>query len=98
MYFSTKRQQFLIDQGYSFKVVTNLLEQADSSNLMLGTKEEQLDLLAKVTTPPTLNGVPRAGTRLQDTRAVFQRVCVRAVGKLFVVPAGALPVSVSDSY
>jgi DNA excision repair protein ERCC-3 len=24
MYFSTKRQQFLLDQGYSFKVVTNL--------------------------------------------------------------------------
>ena len=24
MYYSTKRQQFLIDQGYSFKVITHL--------------------------------------------------------------------------
>lgn len=28
MYYSTKRQQFLIDQGYSFKVITNLLDTA----------------------------------------------------------------------
>ena len=28
MYYSTKRQQFLIDQGYSFKVITNLLDAA----------------------------------------------------------------------
>lgn len=26
MYYSTKRQQFLIDQGYSFHVVTNLVD------------------------------------------------------------------------
>lgn len=26
MFYSTKRQQFLIDQGYQFKVVTNLLD------------------------------------------------------------------------
>ena len=28
MFFSTKRQQFLIDQGYSFKIITNLLDAA----------------------------------------------------------------------
>lgn len=28
MFYSTKRQQFLIDQGYSFKIVTNLLDNA----------------------------------------------------------------------
>ena len=28
MYYSTKRQQFLIDQGYAFKVITNLLDNA----------------------------------------------------------------------
>lgn len=27
MFYSTKRQQFLIDQGYQFKVVTNLLDE-----------------------------------------------------------------------
>ncbi len=26
MFYSTKRQQFLIDQGYAFKVITNLLD------------------------------------------------------------------------
>ena len=31
MYYSTKRQQFLIDQGYSFKVITNLLDNAGAS-------------------------------------------------------------------
>ena len=48
MFFSTKRQQFLIDQGYSFKVVTNLLDQGDVGDLHFRKKEEQLDLLAKV--------------------------------------------------
>ena len=28
MFFSSKRQQFLVDQGYAFKVVTNLLDEA----------------------------------------------------------------------
>ena len=31
MYYSTKRQQFLIDQGYSFKVITNLLDATGAS-------------------------------------------------------------------
>ena len=31
MYYSTKRQQFLIDQGYSFKIITNLLDAAGFS-------------------------------------------------------------------
>ena len=108
MFYSAKRQQFLIDQGYSFKVITNLLDgaggfcllcllclhsstghphccdevhlvmsylpagglelesrqllghqsrpvlsetscmAADNQNLMYGTKEEQTDLLASV--------------------------------------------------
>ena len=48
MFFSTKRQQFLIDQGYSFKVVTNLLDQGDVGDLHYRKKEDQLDLLAKV--------------------------------------------------
>ncbi|KAK3273053.1 hypothetical protein CYMTET_18685 [Cymbomonas tetramitiformis] len=51
MYYSTKRQQFLIDQGYSFKVVTNLLEQstdAMQSGLSLSSKQEQIELLATV--------------------------------------------------
>jgi len=48
MYFSTKRQQFLIDQGYSFKVITNLLDLAEDSELYYSTQSEQLKLLSFV--------------------------------------------------
>jgi ERCC3/RAD25/XPB C-terminal helicase len=36
MYYSTKRQQFLIDQGYSFKVITNLLDQGAAGAVWMG--------------------------------------------------------------
>jgi DNA excision repair protein ERCC-3 len=47
MYYSTKRQQFLIDQGYAFKVITNL-EGMDEADLAYKSKEEQLELLNTV--------------------------------------------------
>eukprot|EP00899_Mesostigma_viride_P004782 jgi/Mesvir1/14304/Mv09727-RA.4 len=47
MFYSTKRQQFLIDQGYSFKVITQLPNPEDGE-LFFTTQKEQLDLLAKV--------------------------------------------------
>eukprot|EP00898_Chlorokybus_atmophyticus_P001082 jgi/Chlat1/1975/Chrsp158S02276 len=48
MFFSTKRQQFLIDQGYSFKVITELPPADTGNDLFYANKEEQLDLLGKV--------------------------------------------------
>ena len=33
MYYSTKRQQFLVDQGYAFKVITNLIEEGGGDGL-----------------------------------------------------------------
>ncbi|XP_062218305.1 general transcription and DNA repair factor IIH helicase subunit XPB1-like [Phragmites australis] len=48
MYYSTKRQQFLIDQGYSFKVITSLPPPDEGPNLSFHTLDEQLDLLGKV--------------------------------------------------
>lgn len=48
MYYSTKRQQFLIDQGYSFKVITSLPPPDSGSDLNYDTLDEQLDLLSKV--------------------------------------------------
>jgi DNA excision repair protein ERCC-3 len=48
MYFSTKRQQFLIQQGYAFKVVTDLIGDADKSQLQYSTRETQIELLEKV--------------------------------------------------
>jgi len=59
MYYSTKRQQFLIDQGYSFKVIPELPHQ-DDSNLSYGTKKEQLDLLATVLAADEKEGADEA--------------------------------------
>ncbi|WMV50959.1 hypothetical protein MTR67_044344 [Solanum verrucosum] len=48
MYYSTKRQQFLIDQGYSFKVITNLPPPDSGPELSYYRVDEQLELLGKV--------------------------------------------------
>lgn len=47
MYYSNKRQRFLVNQGYSFKVI-NRLEGMEESDLQYGTKAEQAELLQKV--------------------------------------------------
>ncbi|KAK7292960.1 hypothetical protein RJT34_15818 [Clitoria ternatea] len=48
MYYSTKRQQFLIDQGYSFKVITSLPPADEGPRLSYYHLEDQLALLGKV--------------------------------------------------
>ncbi|KZO96578.1 DNA repair helicase rad25 [Calocera viscosa TUFC12733] len=48
MYYSTKRQQFLIDQGYAFKVITQLEGLHQMSNLVYKTPSEQIELLQSV--------------------------------------------------
>lgn len=48
MYYSTKRQQFLIDQGYSFKVITSLPPSDEGSRLSYHHLDDQLALLGKV--------------------------------------------------
>lgn len=52
MYYSTKRQSFLVDQGYSFKVITNLLDAAAGNQLHYSNRDDQITLLAKVRPPP----------------------------------------------
>ncbi|ESO06330.1 hypothetical protein HELRODRAFT_155693 [Helobdella robusta] len=47
MYYATKRQRFLVNQGYSYKVVTKLAGM-DQEDLTLSTREKQLSLLADV--------------------------------------------------
>ncbi|XP_069092839.1 general transcription and DNA repair factor IIH helicase/translocase subunit XPB isoform X1 [Pleurodeles waltl] len=47
MAYSTKRQRFLVDQGYSFKVITKLAGM-EEEELAYSTKEEQQQLLQKV--------------------------------------------------
>lgn len=48
MHFSTKRQRFLVNQGYSFKVVTKLAGMEEEPDLAFSTKKEQAELLQKV--------------------------------------------------
>ncbi|KAK7498462.1 hypothetical protein BaRGS_00010416 [Batillaria attramentaria] len=47
MAYSLKRQRFLINQGYSYKVITRL-DGMDEEDLLYRTKEEQMQLLQKV--------------------------------------------------
>mmetsp|Transcript_12192 Transcript_12192/g.39161 ORF Transcript_12192/g.39161 Transcript_12192/m.39161 type:complete len:136 (-) Transcript_12192:120-527(-) len=49
MFYSTKRQQFLVDQGYAFKVITNLVPDGQTE-LLYSTQRDQLDLLREVLT------------------------------------------------
>ncbi|KAF8909404.1 DNA helicase [Gymnopilus junonius] len=48
MFYSTKRQQFLIDQGYAFKVITHLDGLEDLPDLVYRTQDEQIELLQSV--------------------------------------------------
>jgi DNA excision repair protein ERCC-3 len=49
MYFSNKRQQYLIDQGYTFKVDQRISSRANAESQILNTLKRELDLLAEVT-------------------------------------------------
>jgi DNA excision repair protein ERCC-3 len=45
MFYSTKRQQYLVDQGYTFKVVTDLPQPTLSA---LASEQDEIDLLNQV--------------------------------------------------
>lgn len=48
MYFSSKRQQYLIDQGYTFKIYQDIADKADRESILLSKKQQEIDLLHKV--------------------------------------------------
>ena len=48
MYYSSKRQGFLIDQGYAFKVITELHGLDTLTNLVFPTTASQISLLEEV--------------------------------------------------
>ena len=48
MFYSSKRQQFLVDQGYAFRAITELTDFGAGEGLSFSTKKEQLDLLGMV--------------------------------------------------
>jgi len=47
MYYSAKRQRFLVEQGYAFKVINTLVDEKEP-NLRYGTEQERIELLAQV--------------------------------------------------
>jgi len=47
MYYSSKRQAFLVDQGYSFKVITQLANLEKTPDLAFATAAERRELLQK---------------------------------------------------
>ncbi|KAH7432496.1 hypothetical protein KP509_07G025300 [Ceratopteris richardii] len=80
MYFSTKRQQFLIDQGYSFKVLTSIPPADSGAELSYFHLNDQLDLLAKV-----LNAGDEAGGIEQleeDVDDITQLKARRIIGSM----------------
>ncbi|GMM28394.1 TFIIH/NER complex ATPase/helicase subunit [Martiniozyma asiatica (nom. inval.)] len=48
MYYSTKRQAFLVDQGYAFKIITHLHGMEDLPNLAYASARERRELLQQV--------------------------------------------------
>lgn len=48
MYYSTKRQAFLVDQGYAFKVITHLYGMENLPNLAYASARERRELLQEV--------------------------------------------------
>jgi DNA excision repair protein ERCC-3 len=48
MFYSTKRQQFLIDQGYAFKVIIYLDGLEKLPDLVYKTKDEQIELISSI--------------------------------------------------
>ncbi|KAL7626318.1 DNA repair helicase RAD25 [Parahypoxylon ruwenzoriense] len=48
MYYSTKRQAFLVDQGYSFKVITELSGMEQMDDLVFKSPQERRELLQKI--------------------------------------------------
>lgn len=73
MYYSAKRQQFLIDQGYDFEVIDKLDARADDAllrNLSLESKAEQLELLRTVLCATDDDGQIEDAADDEDARAI----------------------------
>ncbi|DBA93765.1 hypothetical protein WJX82_000412 [Trebouxia sp. C0006] len=82
MYYSTKRQQFLIDQGYSFKVITNLLDATEGDNLFFSKQPQQLELLAEVLLAGEDEAAEEADTAADDVSKTAKAVARRTAGSM----------------
>ncbi|XP_023661411.1 general transcription and DNA repair factor IIH helicase/translocase subunit XPB [Paramormyrops kingsleyae] len=72
MSYSTKRQRFLVDQGYSFKVITKMAGM-EEEDLMFSTKEEQQQLLQKVLAASDLDAEEEVVAGESSGRPQFSR-------------------------
>eukprot|EP00667_Euglena_gracilis_P002702 EG_transcript_2707 len=74
MYFSTKRQGFLVDQGYSFRVLTGVPPPGQEAQVY-ATREAQVDLLTKVlaVTTDTLEADPDDAAEDSDGESTAPR-------------------------
>nr|CAD7195025.1 unnamed protein product [Timema douglasi] len=74
MSYSRKRQRFLVNQGYSYKVITKLAGMDDEPDMMYKTREEQGQLLQQVLAASDIDAdeerIPGEGPR---TGAMVQR-------------------------
>jgi len=68
MYYSTKRQEFLNDQGYAFKVITELADIESVPDLVASTKREQMELLKDVMTADEVTNPP--GKKKKEERKI----------------------------
>lgn len=59
-YYSTKRQRFLVEQGYAFKVLDNLVP-PDAPGLACGTKQDRRELLLAVMAKDVSEGTIEEG-------------------------------------
>ncbi|CAL8381919.1 unnamed protein product [Arctogadus glacialis] len=72
MAYSTKRQRFLVDQGYSFKVITKMAGM-EEDDLMFSTREEQQLLLQKVIAASDLDAEEEVVLGEMGGRPTFSR-------------------------
>ncbi|KAK4123599.1 DNA repair helicase rad25 [Parathielavia appendiculata] len=75
MYYSSKRQAFLVDQGYAFKVITQLANLEKTPDLAFGTPQECRELLQR-----TLVDNERGAEDDVETDDLFGKVSRRAGG------------------
>lgn len=57
MYYSTKRQQYLVDQGYTYKIIQDLDKISRETSTLLKTEKDELNLLDKVLKFKNLEGL-----------------------------------------
>ncbi|KAI3434686.1 hypothetical protein D9Q98_002749 [Chlorella vulgaris] len=91
VYFTAKRQQFLIDQGYSYKVIPSLLEGpgVEVSGLLLPTKDEQLDALAAILAVSDADLAEEGAEEVDGLESLQKRVATRRTAGDMAALSGA---------